>query len=278
MDITIAFMTNYTLDIPNIDKQLNTIKSFYDVFQIHTTIKTYIFCDEKPLSKLEGTIELYNKNKYDDYNIPGSEYKTNLKNIMWLKHATFIKTSSLCDGYKKAINLCDTKYLFFLEHDWLFLNNINHTLEDLIELMNNNNEINCILFNKINNEELDWQKFYNSKSYEIPLCLTNRQSNNPNILRVEHAKIHRYPLIKNEGCSVHPGLQYYYVYNDMKIPSWCGGIECELCEYCNDNEEIVNILGTYIYGPKNYNNTLIHSDICDRNLLNIKSTSIIRMK
>ena len=43
MDITIAFMTNYTLDIPNIDKQLNTIKSFYDVFQIHTTIKTYIF-------------------------------------------------------------------------------------------------------------------------------------------------------------------------------------------------------------------------------------------
>ena len=98
-------MTNYTLDIPNIDKQLNTIKSFYDVFQIHTTIKTYIFCDEKPLSKLEGTIELYNKNKYDDYKIPGSEYETNLKNIIWLKHATFIKASSLCDGYKKAIDL-----------------------------------------------------------------------------------------------------------------------------------------------------------------------------
>ena len=52
MDITIAFMTNYTLDIPNISKQLNTIKSFYDVFQINTTIKTYIFCDEKPLSKI----------------------------------------------------------------------------------------------------------------------------------------------------------------------------------------------------------------------------------
>ena len=84
-DITIAFMTNYTLDIPNIDKQLNTIKSFYDVFQIHTTIKTYIFCDEKPLSKIEGTIELYNKNKYDDYKIPGSEYETNLKNIKMIQ-------------------------------------------------------------------------------------------------------------------------------------------------------------------------------------------------
>ena len=74
-------------------------------------------------------------------------------------------------------------------------------------------------------------------------------------------------------------VQFILDYNIiMYIPNWCGGIECELCEYCNDNEEIVNILGTYIYGPKNYNNTLTHSDICDRNLLNIKSTNIIRMK
>jgi len=277
-DITIAFMTNYTLDIPNIDKQLNTIKSFYDVFQIHTTIKTYIFCDEKPLSKIEGTIELYNKNKYNDYKIPGSEYETNLKNINLLKHATFIKTNSLCEGYKKAIELCDTKYLLFLEHDWVFLNNINHTLEDLIELMNSNNEINCILFNKKNNNESKTQKFYNSKSYEIPLCLTNRQSNNPNILRTSHAKEIRYPLINNEGCSIHPGIEFYYCINDMKIPNYCGGIECELCNYCNDNEDIVNILGTYIYGPKNYNNTITHSDICDRNLLNTKSTNIIKFK
>jgi hypothetical protein len=278
MDITIAFMTNYTLDIPNTDKQLNTLKSFYDIFKINSIIKTYIFCDEKPLSKIKGKIELYNKNKYDDYKIPGCEYESNLKNINFLKDATFIKTSSLCEGYKKAIDLCVTKYLFFLEHDWIFLDNINHTLEELIELMNNNNEINCILFNKMNNVVLDCQKIYNSKSYKIPLCLTNRQSNNPNILRVKHSKIYRYPLIKNEGCSVHPGLQHYYIYNDMKIPGWCGGIECELCNYCKEDMKIVKLLGTYLYGPKNYKNTIYHSDICDRKLLNNKSSNIIKIK
>ena len=54
--------------------------------------------------------------------------------------------------------------------------------------MDYNNEINCILFNKLNNIVLRFQKIYNTKEYNIPLCLTNRQSNNPNILRISHAK------------------------------------------------------------------------------------------
>tara|TARA_E500000178_G_scaffold246615_1_gene243218 strand:+ start:4918 stop:5751 length:834 start_codon:yes stop_codon:yes gene_type:complete len=277
MDITIAFMTNYTLDIPNISKQYNTIKSFYNTFKINDNIQIYIFCDEKPLSNITGKIELYNNNVYYDYTIPGLEFENNLKNIEYFKNAILIKTNGLCDGYKKAIDICKTNYLFFLEHDWLFLNNINHSLQEIINFMDYNNEINCILFNKLNNINLPFQKIYNTKEYNIPLCLTNRQSNNPNILRISHAKKIRYPLINNAGCSIHKGLQHYYIYNNMKIPGWCGGIECELCEYCQENIEKIIELGTYLYGPLNHDKTIIHSDICDRDLLNKKSSNIIKL-
>lgn len=264
MDITIIFTTNYTLDIPNINKQKKTIESFYSVFKINELLPTFVFCDEKPLSKIEGEIELYNKNKYVDYKIPGEEYKNNLKNIELLKHAIFINTYSLCDGYKKALSLCKTKYLFFLEHDWVFLPNISHSLKNLIECMDKNNEINNILFNKQSNIQTQNQRIYNSKKYDIPLLLTNRQSNNPNLLRIEHAKKIRDPLIKNEGCSLHKGIEFFYLFNSMKIPNYCGGIECELCNYCGDNENKTKILGTYLYGELGKNHTIIHSDGCDR--------------
>ena len=265
MDVTIAYMTNYTLDIPNIDKQKKTIESFYNIFKINENLPTFIFCDEKPLSKIEGEIELFNKSKYFDYKIPGEIYENNLKDINLLKHASFIKTKSLCDGYKKAIELCETKYLFFLEHDWIFLSNITHSLKELVEIMNKNNEVNNILFNKLSNNPLSYQLFYNNnKNYEIPLLLTNRQSNNPNLLRVDHAKEIRYPLINNNGCSLHPGIEFYYYVNKMKLPNYCGGIECELCDLCGNNENKVRMLGTYIYGELNKNPTIIHSDGCDR--------------
>ena len=267
MSVTIAFMTNYTLDIPNAEKQKQTIESFYNNLKITEKIKTFIFYDEKPLSKIEGEITLFNNEVYDNYSIPGNKYIENLKNIDLLKHATFIKTQGLCDGYKKAIELCKTPYLFFLEHDWIFLDNITHSLKDFVNIMDKNKEINCILFNKMNNLSRPYQKFYKSKQYNIPLLLTNRQSNNPNILRIEHAKKIRYPLIKNTGCSVHPGIEYYYSINNMKIPNYCGGIECELCNFCGENENNINILGTYIYGNYGYNPTVIHSDGCSRNIL-----------
>lgn len=268
MSVTIAFMTNYTLNIPNIEKQIQTIESFYNKLKITEILETIVFCDEKPLSKIEGNITLFNKEVYDDYSIPGNKYIENLKNINLLKDAKFIKTQGLCDGYKKAIELCKTPYLFFLEHDWVFLDNITHSLQDFVNIMHENEEINCILFNKMNNLPKDYQKFYKSKQYDIPLLLTNRQSNNPNILKIEHAKKIRYPLIKNTGCSVHPGIEYYYNINDMKIPNYCGGIECELCIFCNDNEYKVNILGTYLYGSYQYPPTIIHTDGCDRKKLN----------
>ena len=274
MSVTIAFMTNYTLDIPNIEKQKKTIESFYNNLKITKKLETFIFYDEKPLSKIEGKITLFNKEVYDNYSIPGNKYIEKLKNINLLKHATFIKTQGLCDGYKKAIELCKTPYLFFLEHDWVFLDNIKHSLQNFVNIMDKNKEINCVLFNKINNSPIYYQKFYKSKQYDIPLLLTNRQSNNPNILRIEHAKKIRYPLIKNTGCSVHPGIEYYYNINNMKIPNYCGGIECELCNFCGENENIINILGTYIYGNYGYNPTIIHSDGCSRNILEPSKTGI----
>jgi hypothetical protein len=267
MDITIAFMTNFTLDIPDIRKQQNTLESFYKIFKINKLIKTYVFYDIKPLYEIKSEIKLYNSEIHNDYKIPGNKYLENLKNIKHLKDAEFINTKSLCDGYIQAINMCQTPYLFFLEHDWIFNENINHTLDELIKLMNENNQINCILFNKLKNKVTPFQQFYKSMKFEIPLLLTNRQSNNPNLIRVSHAKNIRIKLLNNNGCSCHPGIEFYYNINNMKIPNYCGGIECELCNYCKQDENIVNELGTYIYGPLNYNETIYHSDGCNRILL-----------
>lgn len=268
-NITIAFMTNYTLEIPNIEKQKKTIESFYNVFKPCSILKTIIYCDEKPLSKIKGTITLFDNTKYNNYKIIGNKYEENLLSIPLLKDAKFVKTNGLCDGYKHIIDNCDTKYIFFLEHDWIFLDNIKHNIKELIEIMDNNIDINNILFNKLDNTEKSFQKFYNSKYINLPLLLTNRISNNPNILRTSHAKEIRYPLINNEGCSIHPGIEFYYYINDMKIPNYCGGIECELCNYCNENEDKVNILGTYLYGSYQYPPTIIHTDGCNRKYLHI---------
>ena len=268
MSVTIAFMTNYTLDIPSIEKQKMTIESFYQIFKQTDLLETFIFCDEKPLSKIEGTITLFNGDKYNDYTIPGKKYEECLKNIDLLKHSKFIKTQGLCDGYKKAIELCNTKYLFFLEHDWIFLKNITHTLTELTKIMDDNKEINNILFNKKSNDSQIYDsQIYKSIDLQIPLLLTNRQSNNPNMLRLSHAKEIRTKLIKNTECSVHPGIEYYYYINNMKLPNYCGGIECELSQYCGEDRNKVKILGTYIYGKRGDKPTIIHSDGCRRNFL-----------
>ncbi len=274
--VTIAFMTNYTLDLPNIDKQKKTIESFYNVFKINTALPTFIFCDEKPLSKIDGDIILYSGEICKNYKKIGQEYEDKLLAIDLLKHAELIKTQSLCDGYKKAIELCKTPYLLFLEHDWIFLPNIIHSLSDLTNLMNQHNEINCILFNKLYNIPYDYQtiQYFN---YSVPLCLTNRQSNNPNLLRIEHALKIRYNLIKNEGCSVHPSIEYKYKFNNgLELPNYCGGIECELCIFCDKNINNIKLLGTYLYGSVNMNPTVTHTDGCNRYLLN-KNTTVIRL-
>ena len=259
-------MTNYTLNIPEVDIQKKTIESFYKIFKIPIKLETIIFCDEKPLSKIKGKITLYNGKKYDNYKVPGLEYENNLKKIEQLKDAILIKTNGLCDGYIKAIELCKTKYLFFLEHDWLFLNNIEHTLENLISIMDTNIYINNILFNKKKNINDRNQKIYINKE-NIPLLLTNRQSNNPNILRIEHANKIRIKLINSKGCSIHSGIEYYYNINNMKIPNYCGGIECELCKYCENNIDKIKELGTYLYGKINMNPTITHIDGCNRKYL-----------
>lgn len=261
MSVTIAFMTNYTLDIPNVEKQKQTIKSFYKILKPKELCPTIIFCDEKPLSQIKGEFILYNGNKCSDYKKIGKNYENKLKNIKLLQHSKLVKTTSLCDGYKKAIEMCKTPYLFFLEHDWIFLNNITHTIDDLIKCMDKYSEINCILFNKKSNKILQNQNVKETK-YEIPLCLTNRQSNNPNILRIKHAKEVRTKLINSNGCSIHKGIEFYYDMKSFKIPNYCGGIECELTEYCNQNN--IYKLGTYLYGKLNYSPTIIHTDGCYR--------------
>lgn len=265
MNITVAFMTNYTLDIPNTKKQKDTIESFYKIFKPNDKIEINIFCDEKPLSKIKGEFQLFNGEKCNNYKTAGTEYEKKLKEIDYLKDANIIKTKSLCDGYIQAVKMCKTDYLFFLEHDWIFLDNIKHTIQELINFMDNNKDINCILFNKLVNRPLNYQTIKQLKK-EIPVCLTNRQSNNPNILRIKHARDFRVPLINEAGCSLHKEI-YYFKFPGFKLSNICGGIECELTQFCDSRDKIVK-LGTVIYGPKGNLPTIVHSDGCDREKLN----------
>lgn len=265
MTTTIAFTTNFTLNVPDITKQQETIQSFFKTFKPPTDIQIFVLYDDKPLSKIKGSFKLSNGIHCDDYKPVCEQYIKNLKNIPEFKNAQFIHTKSLCDGYKQVLRLCNTPYLFFLEHDWIFLSNITHTLEDLVTYLNNHNEINCILFNKMKNIKYSYQTI-RELMHEIPVCLTNRQSNNPNLMRVDHALKIKDGLINENGCSVHPNIEFKYSVDGFLLPNYCGGIECELTEYCNKNNQTTE-LGTVLYGPVNFSPTVSHSDGCDRNLL-----------
>lgn len=262
MDITLVFMTNWSWTVPDITKQLRTIQSFYNVFKVDI-LPTIIYCDTKPLSSIEGSFVTSDGVSYDNSSEVGNIYVSNLLNIPEFRNARFEFTSSLCDGYLRALT-CETKYLFFLEHDWFFKENITHSLGEQIELMNRNQEINCILFNKMSNCVYNSQKIY-QVDYQIPMCLTDRQSNNPNILRVSHARQVRAPLISKDGCSIHPNIEFNYNMGDFQLPNYCGGIECELTNYCTTVDR-VRELGTYLYGSVGMSCTVEHLDGCKRSL------------
>jgi hypothetical protein len=262
---SIAFTTNFTLNVPDITKQQETIRSFFHTFKPSQDIQIFVLYDDKPLSKIEKSFKLANGTECNDYKPVCEEYIKNLKNIPEFENAHFIHTKSLCDGYKQVLRLCNTPYLFFLEHDWIFLPNITHTLEDLMLYLDNHQEINCILFNKFKNIKFPFQSVQQLE-HEIPVCLTSRQSNNPNLMRVDHALKVKDVLINENGCSVHPNIEFKYSVNGFLLPNYCGGIECELTEYC-DKYNLTTELGTVLYGPLNYLATVTHSDGCDRNIL-----------
>jgi len=146
-------------------------------------------------------------------------------------------SQSLSDGYITAIESCKTPFMFMLEHDWIFKNNILHSLEQICNNIINTN-ISHLKFNRITNNESHVYTSYNCyaeiKVNDMEVCLTRSASNNPHILYLPNYSKLCLPKIKREHGSY--------------------GIEQRL-----DGTN----LGFAVYGGLNHPSTIIHTNGCN---------------
>lgn len=172
--ITLCLFTNChdgCLTEPTI---FRTIRSFTETFGRPEKIE--IYCDPNP-----------NRKDYDEY-ANEIEKHTGIKPI---------KTTGLDNGWITALNTATTPYLFMLEADWRFYPEfISHTLEEIEQMMSDNN-LWFLLFNKHKNNKLlngtKWQTYFKATGKDY--CLSDRFSNNPNILEVEYFKKNIVPKV-----------------------------------------------------------------------------------
>jgi len=111
--------------------------------------------------------------------ISGAErYKENL-----LKHFENIEmTSSLSDGYIKAVKTSGADFLFMLEHDWMFKLEKKISLENICKGMKKDGLFH-LRFNKRKNTTLGWDKYLIQKYCGFfKYCRTPNLSNNPHVI------------------------------------------------------------------------------------------------
>ena len=151
-----------------------TLRSFKKTFG--EPEKLEIYCDPNP-----------NPKDYDEY-AREIEKQTGIKPI---------KTTGLDNGWIMALNNATTKYLFMLEGDWQFYpDSIHHSLDGIKKMMSDN-KLWFLLFNKHRNDkELNgtkWQTYFDETDKDY--CLSDRFSNNPNILEVDYFKKNIVPMV-----------------------------------------------------------------------------------
>lgn len=156
-------------------------------------ISLHIFtncCKQYPLDKLLQTYEsfcsTFGKITPTIWIDPHPKKDTFKKYVADLTSAGFNnlhKCNSLSHGYIKAIQNSTSDFCFMLEHDWIFLPVIKHSLSEIIEVMNNKG-LYHFRFNKRSNKlhhrtDRTLRQFdYNGISY----CITPFLSNNPHII------------------------------------------------------------------------------------------------
>jgi hypothetical protein len=205
MNIELHLFTNSTVNAPSTFLVEETYNSFLKIFQTEMPLNVWV--DSNP-NKINFNHYYENLNKlFDNVTI----------------------TSSLSDGYLKAVEQSNSDFMFMLEHDWVFNNNIKHSLENILEVMTNDNLLH-FRFNKRKNIIKNWDKELTEvKNPILNYCLTSNLSNNPHIINrskwIKEAK----HFIKNQKGNI--------------------GIEQELIK--------ANLKGA-IYGGLNYPNTIDH--------------------
>jgi hypothetical protein len=205
--IELHIFTNATTSAPSTVLIENTYKSFINCFKKNLDVT--VWCDPKPNI---------------DY---ANEYLKNLKNIF----PTVNVSSSLSDGYSKAVKNSNTDFMFMLEHDWEFNNNIKHSLDTILEIMFEDDLLH-LRFNKRANVDKKFDRgIFEVNNKKMTYCVTPGLSNNPHIINRQKYIDLALPLI------------------NIREKSF--GIEKELSNS--------NLTGS-IYGPVNYPNTINHKD------------------
>ena len=206
--IELHIFTNATVNAPSTEIIEQTYKSFCEKFQFKNN--PIVWYDPKP-------------NK-DSANI----YLERLEKIF----PTVNLTSSLSDGYKKSVLSSNAEFLFMLEHDWLFLETIKHSLEEICNQMILDNLLH-LRFNKRKNITKGLDTYLNEVvGKNFTYCKTPSLSNNPHIIQKDlYKKI---------------ALQY------VKVSKSSMGIEHKL-------SPIKHLEGA-IYGPMEYHATIEHLD------------------
>ena len=168
---------------------------------------------------------------YIDPNPHNSRYVEYCNRLRTIPNCTVVKTESLSDGYVKSIKNSTADYLFQLEGDWIFNDNINHSLRQIIKFMS---ATGCyhFRFNKRSNFVSGWDKMMcESEFMGIKYCVSNNISNNPHI--IDRKKY----------------LNEFIDY--IKIVQGSKGIEEQLNKY---------ELSTCIYGGHGHDATIKHLD------------------
>lgn len=121
----------------------------------------------------------------DKTNPNRKEYIANLnklKNYYSNLYIIEVFDSGLKTNYINGLRLCKTPYVFFVEHDWVFLEKI--PLKRFVDIMDKNNHVNLIKLSKRNNMEVGGWDSILEQDKDIPdLIKTNSWSNHPHVSR-----------------------------------------------------------------------------------------------
>lgn len=189
----------------------DTFNSFVDTFSLEQVNKIRVFVDPQPEeSNLDNYIEEINKN------IPCHEV---------------VITNGFADGYIKSTTICESDYLFQLEHDWIFTDAVTHSLAEIVSLMKGINAEH-LRFNKranvVHGEDVLVEQSYEGMKY----CRTPIRSNNPHIVK-------KRAYLDNWNSKI----------DLSNTPKRADGVE-----------NMLRRAGGYVYGPMNTPQQVIHTD------------------
>ena len=212
--LTINVFSNICEIDPSRDTIFQTLDSFQECFGV-IRYKVNLFVHPSPFTRY-----------FHQYNDSVKKYFSTLPELK------IIKTRGLADGYKRSIVSAETKYLFQLEHDWLFERSaIAHSLDEIIDAMQKSSAEYFRFGKEPNARNKYGHSIIEAPMHDIPACSVLSRSNNPHII---NASAYR---------------EKYLSYINDRLGGSSGVEEC-----------LPDAPGAYVYGPLNYQPTIRHID------------------